>query len=429
MSRRPTVAVAIHDGFYGCGTGAGYANYGFLETLVDLLPRDVRLAVLPLWLASSSPEHHSPWHTRVRGLLDRAGATIHPVSNDTSGQDRWGGLANFQALSSDTAATIVRDVAETSDQLLIVAFDVPFLGLAELLPPELRDKVVLVPRSSAVLHTPHDAERIAWERRALTAGTRVATISSFMRDHLVRDYGVPREHLMPLPDGLCASDWHLLQHQAPPDIHLPGNFLLAMGRAEPYKGFDDLVDALALLRHGRTPVPHLVFAATSETAEPTAYQRSLASRLRELDISTTVIQRFTPEVPALLRHPGLRGVVVPSRAEPFGRIPMEAFAAGAAPVITTTADGLAGQVIDGETGFTCAPGSPAELATALTRAMSLGRSDLEAMRQRATLRALRDYDHHAAVRDFLTRAAPWFTVPDPDSRLRLLSTLAPSHSS
>ncbi|MEC3979626.1 hypothetical protein [Amycolatopsis sp. H20-H5] len=54
MNGRPTIAVALHDGWYGCRTGAGHANFGFLEALVDFLPDDVRLVVLPLWLHPSS---------------------------------------------------------------------------------------------------------------------------------------------------------------------------------------------------------------------------------------------------------------------------------------------------------------------------------------------------------------------------------------
>jgi len=34
VTGRPTLAVAMHDGFYGAGTGAGYANHGFLHTLM-----------------------------------------------------------------------------------------------------------------------------------------------------------------------------------------------------------------------------------------------------------------------------------------------------------------------------------------------------------------------------------------------------------
>lgn len=35
--RQPTVVMTLHDGFYGCGTGAGRSNRALLEVLAGLL--------------------------------------------------------------------------------------------------------------------------------------------------------------------------------------------------------------------------------------------------------------------------------------------------------------------------------------------------------------------------------------------------------
>ncbi|QWF84164.1 glycosyltransferase family 4 protein [Amycolatopsis sp. CA-230715] len=431
MTKRPTIAVAVHDGFYGCGTGAGYANFGFLETLVRLLPTGVGLAILPVYLDASSPEYHPAWHARARALVASADAAVYPVHNGTNGLDRWGTWTNFEHLAQDTAARIMTTVQPGSDPLLTIAFDAPFLGLAKLLPRDTLANLVLVPRSTARIHAPWDTARIGWERSGLHAGladgTLVGAISSFMGRHLRDEYDVPRESLITLQDGLTPADWERLSatpHRAS-DLPPATEFVLAMGRAEPYKGFDDLLDAYAALRARTDHLPHLVLAATAETGA-SSYQQHLARRVAQLDIDATVLTEFTSDVPGLLRHPGLRGVVVPSRVEPFGRIPMEAFAAGAVPVITTTAQGLAGQVIDGGTGFHCPPGTPSALATALATALDLDHDQRFAFRQRARQQALRHYDHPAAVREFLTRTAPWLPLPRPDDQLRCLSSTAPS---
>ncbi|MER6868923.1 glycosyltransferase family 4 protein, partial [Amycolatopsis sp. NPDC000673] len=422
----PTIAVAIHDGFYGCGTGAGHANYGFLESLVALLPPDVHLSVLPVYLAPGSAERHPAWHRRASALLDRPRVTLHPVSNGTRGLDRWGTLDNFRHLAQDTAARIRDEILPDCDPLLIVAFDAPFFGLPSFLPPAARDRIVLVPRSSALIHAPWDTARIEWERSGLHAARRVGVISPFMRAHLRRDYEVSARSLIPVQDGLCATDWAaMLGPAAARDRELPEEFVLAMGRAEPYKGFDDLLDAYAIARQAGRRLPPLVLAATTEAERPSRYQRALAARARRLKIDVALLHRFTPAVTGLLRHPGLRAIVVPSRAEPFGRIPMEAFAAGAAPVITTTAQGLAGQVADGETGFVCAPGAPGALAETLGKALDIDASTRFAMRQRNRQRALRDYDHFAAIREFLAQSAPWLRLPTADDQLRLLSITPP----
>jgi glycosyltransferase involved in cell wall biosynthesis len=63
-------------------------------------------------------------------------------------------------------------------------------------------------------------------------------------------------------------------------------------------------------------------------------------------------------------------VIVASRAEPFGRIPLEAYAAGASPVVATTAGGLAEVVTEGSTGYTALPADPRSLAAAIRRALA-----------------------------------------------------------
>jgi glycosyltransferase involved in cell wall biosynthesis len=401
----------VHDGFYGCGTGAGYANDAFLRTLVELLPEHVELVLLPVHLDPDSPERDPAWYDRTRDLVARARATVYPVHNNTDGRDRFGTLPNFRHLAEQTA-TVLRDrVLGTADPLVIIAFDVPFLGLSAALPRAVRPDVVLVPRSSGLIHQPEDTDRIRWETHSLLVaarhGTRIGAISRFMRHHLRTAYGVPDAALVDLPDGLVATDWALTP---PEDSELPAparsGFLLSFGRAEPYKGFADLLDAIAILRGRGRPVPHLVLAATVEGPGPTAYQRALAERIAKFNLDATLVTRFSPEVRRLLAHPRLRGVVVPSRAEPFGRIPVEAFAAGAAPVISTTAGGLAEQVVERITGFVAPPGDPVRLAAALDRALALGSDQLHQLRRRAATFAADTYDYRQTVQRFLTTTTP-----------------------
>src|SRR5260370_20806795 len=90
MTGRPTVVVALHDGFYGSGTGAGYANRGFLQILIGLLAPQVRLVVMPVYLASDNPEYQADWHVASLALCDRVAATVLPVDNATQGQIRFG---------------------------------------------------------------------------------------------------------------------------------------------------------------------------------------------------------------------------------------------------------------------------------------------------------------------------------------------------
>ncbi|MGH3812393.1 MAG: hypothetical protein ACRDUV_08045, partial [Pseudonocardiaceae bacterium] len=94
--QRPTVVVALHDGFYGCGTGAGRSNRALLTTLIGLLPTEVRLIVLPVRLDATSPEYDPTWHAETTTLLAHVDAAVHPVDNGTAGQVRFGGLDCFR---------------------------------------------------------------------------------------------------------------------------------------------------------------------------------------------------------------------------------------------------------------------------------------------------------------------------------------------
>jgi len=415
MTRRPqpTVVVSLHDGFYGCGTGAGYANHALLRILTGLLPAQARLVVLPVRLDPASAEYDPTWHGATITLLNRVDALVHPVDNGTAGLIRFGGLGCFRRLVRDTADVLTRHVLPDADPVLILALDVPFLGLAPLLPTRAVPNLVLVPRSTARIHAPQDHNRIAWESHGLhtTAkhGGQIAAISRFMRAHLNTDYHVLDNALVELPDGLSPHDWHLTP---PPTDHLlpapaQHGFLLAMGRAQPYKGFDDLLDALTLLRKQNITVPHLVLAAVTDNPELSAYQQHLTAKITNQGLGVTLLTRFHPDIRRLLAQPALHAVIVPSRAEPFGRIPIEAYATGAAPVIATTAGGLAEQIINGNTGFTANPSDPPSLATALRNALTLTPTARNQMRTQAREFAATRYNHPTAVQAFLTSVAPW----------------------
>lgn len=415
--RLPTVVVALHDGFYGAGTGAGFTNRAMLEVIVQTLPVGVRLTVLPVRLSPTSPEYDHAWHANTLSLLDQVDASVYPVDNGTDGRTRFGGLGHFRHLVDDTAAVLTDRVLPSSDPVLVLAVDVPFFGLGAALPAKVASCLVLTPRSTALLFAPDDYARRGWERHGLLTavrrGGRIAAISQFMRAHL-REIGVPTAAMLDLPNGLMPAD---RQPAAGGDELLPAaardGFMLTMGRAHPYKGFEDLLDAIAILRRpGNSDddgVPHLVLAAVTEDNQPSPYQQHLAHRVSRDNLDATVLTRFDTRVRDLLTHPALRAVVVPSRTEPFGRIPLEAYAAGAAPVVSTTAGGLTEQFIPGHTGITTPARNPTRLAVALRHGLGLTAAERASMRENAQRLLTDRFDYPRNVRAFLSQAAPWLS--------------------
>lgn len=415
-ARSPAVIVALHDGFYGWGTGAGRSNRAFLQILASLLAPGVRLTVIPVRLIPASSEYDEPWHHESLAIVERAGGTVIPVDNGSAGMTRFGGLSCFRRASA-AAATVTKDILPGASQALVIAFDAPFYGLAPLLPAAQRARLVNVARATAALHAPADRERADWERAGLhaaaSAGGHVAATSRHMRQHLTSAYGIPGEAITDLVNGLTPAE----RHPGPQDTAglLPpaadGGFLLSYGRAEPYKGFDDLLDALAILRADRAPVPHTVLGAVADGPPLTRYQHHLAHRITAEHHDVTLLTTFSPAIRGLLADPRLSAVIIPSRAEPFGRIPLEAYAAGASPVIATTAGGLAEIVTEASTGYTAPPADSCSLAAAIRRALAA--TPGQSRRMLATGRHLTAdrYDYQANVTAFLNATAPWAVKP------------------
>jgi glycosyltransferase involved in cell wall biosynthesis len=123
---------------------------------------------------------------------------------------------------------------------------------------------------------------------------------------------------------------------------------------------------------------------------------------------------FTSALRGLLADPRVAVVIVPSRAEPFGRIPLEAFMAGASPVVATTAGGLAEIVSEGSTGYTAQPGNPDALARAIVRALAATPAQRRLLLAAGQAIARARYDYRANVAAFLADAAPW-AIRDPQS--------------
>ncbi|MEU0443709.1 glycosyltransferase family 4 protein [Streptomyces sp. NPDC006186] len=413
------VLVALHEGFYGASSGSGFSNRAFLEALALTLPAG-RLVVLPTHVPHSDPAFNQRWTLRTQRLLDSVDAQVVPVPcpHPDSASTR----------DSETLCQIVGDMARElladAPRAHVIGLDTPFLGLAPHM-TESRVGLLLVPRSTTKLVEGRN-DRVSWERGGLFAavcrGARIAAISSHMRTHLKHQYNVPAWAITDLPNGLL-----LYEGANPPSGLAPvpvpprarAGFLFAMGRAVESKGFDDLLAAVTLLRDRGMRLPHLVLAATASTRYPTPYQRHLRDKVRELELDVTVLGRFSPVYRTWLNSPALRGVVVPSRAEPFGRIPLEAFSAGAGPVVATRVGGLMETVLEGETGFTAEPGDPADLADAIRRALLITTRERDQLRRQGHALLTARHDYGATIRAYVRDHIPWAMEPvGPERRTR-----------
>jgi glycosyltransferase involved in cell wall biosynthesis len=280
-SDRGVVAVAVVDGFYGCGSGAGWSNRALIEILAEVLPVEIDLVVLPVRVDAVSGGWQREWR---RGVEEALGRSLRRVEVRALDGNRGGsGRSGEPALTGALERALAR-LREEYRRGLIVLCDVGFSGAAARSTADSAWTTVIVLRTSALPVQPELLERVAWEReslrRAAERGVWIAAISGYMRSHLTEQIGVPASAVVELRNGVSGMD-------AEPKVagvaDLPpaarGGFWLAMGRAVPEKGFEDLVDALCLLRDRGVRVPHVVLAAVGEGVDLSPYQRRLAGRV------------------------------------------------------------------------------------------------------------------------------------------------------
>jgi len=177
-------------------------------------------------------------------------------------------------------------------------------------------------RHEGRVHAPPQSAVHAAEVALARAADRVVVCSRAMRAHVTAVFGLAPERVRVVPNGVDAL--------GPPRAPAEPPGLLVAGRLVHEKGVQDLLDALALL-----PAPVRLTVAGDGPHRP-----ALEERASELGLDGRV--RFLgwcddARLAGLLRAAEV--VVVPSRAEPFGLVALEALAAGA-PLLVTDAVGL-----------------------------------------------------------------------------------------
>jgi D-inositol-3-phosphate glycosyltransferase len=138
--------------------------------------------------------------------------------------------------------------------------------------------------------------------------------------------------------------------------------LLFVGRIQPLKGLDVAVQALAEL--DRADAELVVVGGPSGQAGPGELGR-VHALATDLGVRDRI--RFVPPQPHHLLSTWYRAadvVLVPSRAESFGLVALEAAACGA-PVVASDVGGLRTIVEDGGTGFLVEPRDPTAFAAAI----------------------------------------------------------------
>lgn len=145
------------------------------------------------------------------------------------------------------------------------------------------------------------------------------------------------------------------------------DLVLYVGRLDPVKGVDVLLDAVPRLLATR-PGTRLALVGGAALPSERRYADALRTRVAALGVAAAV--RFVGQIgdpSALLSRAGV--VAVPSRAEALPNVVLEAMALGA-PLVATAVGGVPELLRSGETGLLVPPEDPVRLGDALANVLS-----------------------------------------------------------
>lgn len=271
-----------------------------------------------------------------RRLITARGGQIIPLRHDTR-TEFWSAPV-WQQLS-DAAASAAAGLAARYDEVGVIAVDTPLAGtgnsfLARRGPGRAGKVTVLLALYGTAYihgHPELDPGRLAWERASLATaaspGIRAADIGTFLTRHLADTYSVRADRFIPWRSSLdlTAPDLQPMDPGQAAAIAAafgipPGRPVIAViGRTDPVKGIDLLIDALGPLRD-RAQLVAVVAPSNGRDPLITAYQRQItAARLPAI-----LVPQFTRELPrALAALPATRAVACPSRGETLANLPFE----------------------------------------------------------------------------------------------------------
>jgi D-inositol-3-phosphate glycosyltransferase len=225
-----------------------------------------------------------------------------------------------------------------------------------------------------VARQPEEAEgdyRIRGEHDVLQFADRIIAATPAEMAQLQWLYQAEVRKVVIIPPGVDLSRFYPI----PPDeakefigVAPCEQVLLFVGRIEPLKGIDTLIEAIAIMRQRNVFVCLSVIGGDSDISqEDSGSEMTRLQALRERynlqDLIAFLGKRAQDTLPYY--YSAAKAVVVPSHYESFGMVALEAMACGT-PVVASQVGGLAFLVQDGVTGFTVPVDEPQALAERLT---------------------------------------------------------------
>jgi len=214
--------------------------------------------------------------------------------------------------------------------------------------------------------------RIRGEKEVIGIANRIIAATPAELAQLQWLYEVNERKVQVVPPGVDLSHFYPIpDDEAKEYIGIPpcDKVLLFVGRIEPLKGIDTLIEAIAIMKN-RGAVVCLTIIGGDPDLSPEALSSEM-SRLQALcdqygltDLVAFLGRRGQDTLPYYYSAADV--VVMPSHYESFGMVALEAMACGT-PVVASQVGGLAFLIKDGKTGYTVPADDPKALADQLEK--------------------------------------------------------------
>ena len=212
-------------------------------------------------------------------------------------------------------------------------------------------------------------ERIAGERHILEIADRIVVATPAEQAQLHWLYGSRAGKEIVIPPGVDLDRFHAIpKEEAKARVGIPAEHrnIMFVGRIEPLKGIDTLLQSIALIQDRYPEVVSNVCVAIIGgdpwSDNPDIEMARLQAMRKALGVHDMVTFLGAKDQNALPNYyAAAEMVIMPSHYESFGMVALEAMATGT-PVIASEVGGLAFLIRDGENGFHVPSRDPEALA-------------------------------------------------------------------
>jgi len=192
-----------------------------------------------------------------------------------------------------------------------------------------------------------------------------------MKDELCQDFGIAEKTITVIrhPINNAFPETNLTPSEAKQRLGLGNDekAILFFGRVRPYKGIENLLAAFKLISaNGRENYRLIIAGEPMKGSE--AYLHEIQQTIkREFNQSHVIVRiQFIPDEEIELYLKGADVLVLPYKEIFQSGVLFLAYSFGL-PVVATDVGSFREEIVEGNTGFVCKPGDPAELAKAIQR--------------------------------------------------------------